>query len=82
MFTDDFVATVDEFLALAATLLGGTHQPYTTDRVGGIAAAKNISLAEDGSESVVVINADLHRFAAPRHEAHGRARRRSWAGGL
>jgi hypothetical protein len=70
VFTDNFVDSVDEFLAAAAARLGHQPQPYTTDRVGGQAAAKNITLADDASEIAVVINADLHQFAVPDHEAH------------
>jgi hypothetical protein len=49
VFADDFVATVDELLATNAARAGSPHQTFTTDRVGGTVAAKNIPMSADGA---------------------------------
>ncbi len=70
VFADDFVTTVDELLATDAARAGRPHQTFTTDRVGGTVAAKNIPMSADGAHIAVVVNADQHHFVAPELEAH------------
>lgn len=70
VFADDFLATADELLATDAARAGRPHQTFTTDRVGGTVAAKNIPMSADGAHIAVVVNADQHHFVAPELEAH------------
>lgn len=69
VFADDFVGTADELLAVTAAAWGEHHHPYTTDRVGGEAVAKNIPTAGDDSSVSIVFNANMHHFAGPAQDA-------------
>lgn len=70
VLTDNFVLTADELLAADAASAGTEHQTFTTERVAGTVAAKNIPMSADGSTIAVVFNADYHHFVAPELQAH------------